>query len=260
MTHFLEKIQDPWKDATATTVPGAIHALDPRVRIVTATVFAFFVVAAHGFTTLGLALLTAVLLAWAARLPPAQTLRRVLTVDTFIVFLLLMLPFTTPGEPLFTLWGLSGSLQGVMRALEIALKANAVILALLALAGTIEVTQLGHALARLKLPEKFIHLLLFTIRYIEVMNREYRRLRLAMRARAFQAGSNRHTWRSIGYLLGMLLVRSLERSERVLAAMKCRGFDGRLYLVDHLTWSRRDTRFAGLAVLVLGLLIGIELA
>jgi cobalt/nickel transport system permease protein len=62
-----------------------------------------------------------------------------------------------------------------------------------------------------------------------------------MRARAFVAGSNRHTWRSLGWLLGMLLVRSLERSRRILAAMKCRGFSGRFYLVNPNVWHRRDT-------------------
>ena len=36
-----------------------------------------------------------------------------------------------------------------------------------------------------------------------------------LRVRGFKPGSNRHTWRSLGYLVGMLLVRSLERAERV---------------------------------------------
>lgn len=47
-----------------------------------------------------------------------------------------------------------------------------------------------------------------------------------MRARGFQPGFDRHTLRTFGYLVGMLLVRASERAERVLKAMRCRGFTG----------------------------------
>jgi cobalt/nickel transport system permease protein len=52
----------------------------------------------------------------------------------------------------------------------------------------------------------------------------------------------------------MLLVRSLDRSQRVLDAMRCRGFDGRLRLLDTLTW-----RIADSAVLLLALLLSVTL-
>ena len=38
-----------------------------------------------------------------------------------------------------------------------------------------------------------------------------------------------HTYKTIAYLVGMLLVRSCDRAERVHNAMLCRGFRGRLY-------------------------------
>jgi cobalt/nickel transport system permease protein len=53
-----------------------------------------------------------------------------------------------------------------------------------------------------------------------------------MRARAFRPGCGPHCWRSVGYLFGMLMVRSLERAERIDAAMRCRGFDGRFHLAE----------------------------
>jgi cobalt/nickel transport system permease protein len=91
------------------------------------------------------------------------------------------------------------------------------------------------------MPRKLVHLFLLSVRYIGVLFQEYQRLRMAMRARAFVAASNRHTWRSFGWLLGMLLVRSLERSQRVLRAMKCRGFHDRLYLLSENRWHSRDS-------------------
>ena len=235
-----------------------IRCLDPRTRIVAAALFAGVVVTLTGFLALGTAVclgLTAIIM---ARLPFGPTLRRVAAMDGFILFMLLMLPFTTPGAELFTLGPLTATQEGLLKAITIALRANAIIMVLLAFVGTIEATVLGHALHRLKVPENLVHLLLFTVRYIEVLQQEYRRLRTAMRARGFMPGNNRHTYRSMGYLLGMMLVRSLERSERILAAMKCRGFHGRLFLLDNLQYGRQDMAFAGVASLAMALLFILE--
>jgi cobalt/nickel transport system permease protein len=89
-----------------------------------------------------------------------------------------------------------------------------------------------------------VHLLLFTVRYLGRLEEELARLRNAMRARAFRPRTDRHTWRSLGQLAGMLLVRSAERAERVMQAMRCRGFTGRLYVLDELRWRTSDGAFA----------------
>ena len=60
-----------------------------------------------------------------------------------------------------------------------------------------------------------------------------------------------------GNLVAMLLVRSLERSERIMAAMKCRGFRGRFHIMRHFEFENRDLIFAclgALAVLTLGMI------
>jgi cobalt/nickel transport system permease protein len=132
-----------------------------------------------------------------------------------------------------------------------------VVLTLVVLLGTMDAVTLGHTLHHLHVPEKLTHLMLFTVRYLDVLNREYLRLRAAMKARGFRPRFNRHTYRSFGYLVGMLLVRSLDRAERIAAAMKCRGFQGHFFLLDHFAFSRRDVPFclAALALFVLLLLI-----
>ncbi len=84
-----------------------------------------------------------------------------------------------------------------------------------------------------------------------MLRREYHRLRAAIEVRAFRPGVNMHTYRTYGRLVGMLLVRSLDRSERVVAAMKCRGFHGHFYLLDHFHYSRRDALFAAVAAAIL---------
>lgn len=228
--------------------------IDPRVRIAAALAFATVTVGCGHPGVLAVALAIAAGLLAASRLPAGRTLRRMATMDGFILILLIMLPFTVPGEPVFSLWGLPASREGVAQAVEILLTANAVILALMALVGTMEPVTLGHALHSMRVPAPLVHLLLFTVRYIDVLREEYLRLRLAMKARGFRPSTGWHCYRSFGYLIGMLLVRSMERSERILEAMKCRGFTGRIPLLDRFAPTPWDAAFtAGFALLLAGL-------
>ncbi|MBN2751667.1 MAG: cobalt ECF transporter T component CbiQ, partial [Rhodospirillaceae bacterium] len=214
----------------------------------------------NAFPPLLVALATGFALMILADLPPIATFKRVAMMDGFIIFMLVLLPFTTPGEAVLTVAGFPASREGFVLAGRIALKANAVVLAAMALVGTMEPVTLGHALYRLKVPENLVLLMLFTVRYIEVIHQEYQRMRLAMRARGFRPANTCHTYKSLGYLIGMMLVRALERSDRIRAAMKCRGFSGRLEILDTLRYRRRDGAFAVLAVLLLGGLLFMECA
>ena len=236
---------------------GPIGTLDPRTRLLAVVGFALVVVAgldkpaavasAFGF---------AVAFAAAARLPVAATLRKLAALDGFMMMTLVSLPFTVPGAAWDTVAGLPVSLEGVDRALVILLKGNAVALAMLALVGTMDTVTLGRALSRLGAPDKFVHLYVFTVRYLDVLGDEYQRLRTAMKARAFRPTLGRHGWRTLGWLFGMLMVRSVERAERIVEAMRCRGFDGRLRpLRDDGRFRRQDGMFAlalsaGLVLLV----------
>jgi cobalt/nickel transport system permease protein len=238
-----------WKGQRIEHKLSLVDSFDPRARIVMAVVFALVVVFSKNLWLPFIGLLIALGFACIASLHLKRTFRRVIAMDLFVVMMVVMLPFTVSGTELFNVFGLSASKEGFLLAIAIALKANAVVLTMLALVGTMGASTLGHALARLKVPEKLVHLLLFTVRYLDVISREYRRMRKAMRARAFVPKTNLHTLRSIGYLVGMLLVRSLERSERIFAAMKCRGYCGKLYLFDTMVWQIRDTALIILAAL-----------
>ncbi|SDJ37702.1 cobalt/nickel transport system permease protein [Ferrimonas sediminum] len=221
--------------------PAWAAARDPRLPTLCALMAAV--------TAVSLSQLSALLLQLALMLVLAAVLgtcwrtlgRRLLALEGLMIMLLLTLPFTVPGDPLWQWHSLTLSLQGLERAAVVALRANIVVIAMVVLLGALAPEQLGHALGRLRLPDKLVHLFLFTARYLVVLQEEYRRLRTAMRARGFVARSNRHSWRSLGWLVGMLLVRSMERSQRVTQAMKCRGFKGRFYLLNPQSWCPAET-------------------
>ncbi len=230
---------------------SVIHRIDPRARVVVAAVYAVLVAMAVRFAVLGVALGVAVAAVAAARLPWRDVFRRLVPLNVFMLLLLVTLPLTSGGEPLFSVGPVGVSRQGLRLAATIAIKGNAIVLALVALLATVEITALGHALSHLRVPDKLTWLLLFSVRYIDVIHREYRRMAAAMKVRGFRPRANLHTYRTYGHLVGMLLVRSFDRADRVLAAMKCRGFQGRFYVLDHFHFSRRDAAFALTAGVVL---------
>ena len=85
------------------------------------------------------------------------------------------------------------------------------------------------------------------------------KLRTAMKARGFRPANTLHTYRTFGYLIGMMLVRSMERSERILGAMKCRGFNGRIPLIHEFHFGRNDMAFVVLAAATIAMIGTLEL-
>ena len=149
-----------------------IHRLDPRAKIVVAALFAILIAVATTYATALAGLALALVCLALARLPLRQVLVRLLVVNSFIIFLWVVLPLTYPGDPLWRLGPLTVTRQGVVFTGLITLKSNAIIIALIALVATIPVVDLGQALHRLKVPDKLSHLLLFTYRYIHVFEQE----------------------------------------------------------------------------------------
>ncbi|RMG05020.1 MAG: cobalt ECF transporter T component CbiQ [Planctomycetota bacterium] len=237
-----------------------LNRIDPRARVVVFAVFAFTTAFLRSESAMIAALGVAVLVTAIARVPPGWFVRRLLPVDLFVLVMALVVPWSVEGRPLATFGPLTYSDAGLQVVWHTALRANAIVAAMLALLGTMELPTLGHALSHLRVPDRLVHLLLFAVRYLEVLFAEYVRLRTAMRLRGFRRKTSRHAYRAFGYLIGMLLVRSLERSERVARAMRLRGFRGRFYLLDHFHFHWIDLLFAAAAVFVVGGLVVLEVA
>jgi cobalt/nickel transport system permease protein len=184
--------------------------------------------------------------------------KRLVPLNLFLLLLSALLPLTIGNSALASFGPLGYNVEGLVLAARIALKANAIVLMITVLLGRLSVVTMGHALDHLRVPNKLVHLLLFTVRYFDVLGGEYARLAAAMKMRGFRPRMNRHTYRTYGYLAGMLLVRGLERSERIVAAMKCRGFKGRFHLLDHFAFSPADAWFAAASGLILAALAILE--
>ncbi len=240
--------------------PGRALArrLDPRGKILAA--FGFSLVLALGrdrhvaLAGLGLGLLATAL----ARVPLAILLRRTAAVNVFTLMLWLGLPWRLVPGPGWSAPGLVFDPTGLDLALVLTLKVNAVFLVLLGLMGTSGVTDLLHALAHFRLPSKLVVLFFLFHRYLFVIHEQYLSLRQAMAIRCFRPSAGPRTYRAYAHLVGMLLVRSLERADRVHQAMLCRGFAGSFWMLDHFAWKAYDTAFLTLWGLGLAALAWLE--
>ena len=217
-----------------------LHKLDPRVKITVALLFSVIVAVSDKYTSLIGALFFAIVAVILARLRTREVISRLLVVNSFIFLLWLMLPFTFPGKNIYTLGSLNISQEGIKYALLITIKSNSIILAGIALLSTSSIFNLVHALRHLYLPDKLTQLFFFTYRYTQTIHSEYIRLNNALKIRGFKARTNFHTYRTYAYLVGMMLVRSYDRSKRVYNAMLCRGFKGKLWTLNHFVFKKSD--------------------
>jgi len=209
-----------------------IHRLDPCVRVVCALVLSFAMALSQRFTVLGIYFLFAMSLVLMASLGPGPVAKRLKPMLLFTLMIWVVLPFTFEGESLARVGPFSITRPGVELCLRITIKSISILLVFIALLATMTVATLGHALHRLRVPDKLVFLLLMTYRYIAVIQDEYQRLLRAARFRGFIPGTNLHSYRTYAYLAGMLFVRASLRAGRVHKAMLCRGFNGTFHTLD----------------------------
>ncbi len=217
-----------------------IHRLDPRVKTVIAFLFSIVVATSDRFVALIPAIFLSVSFIFLARLPLKKVCLRLLLVNGLILFLWFFLPFTYQGRPLFSIGPLVATREGISHSTMITIKSNAIILALMSLVATMSIFSLGRAMRNLHVPARIVYLFFFTYRYIHVIHMEYMRLIKAIKIRGFRPSTNMHTYRTYAYLVGMLLVKSHDRAERVQSAMLCRGFKGKFYELSEFSFKFSD--------------------
>jgi len=233
-----------------------IHRLDPRIRLSLTVLYSFVVALSYQFTVLIPALSLSLILILISRVKIQEVLKRLVIVNALILFLWLVLPFTFKGETLTRIGSFAIYRPGVILAAQITLKSNTILLAFIALIATMSFATLGHAMHRLRVPEKIVYLLLMTYRYIFVIEEEYLRLMRAAKIRGFRPGTNLNTYRTFSFVIGMLFVRAAARAERVHQAMRCRGFNGKFYSLQEFRAGRQSWIFSILMLIfIMGLFL-----
>lgn len=215
-----------------------IHQLDARVKVI----FTLLLIIFLNLTPPG---------AW-----PAYILFLTLTISLTIYSrlgagfvlkrALLALPFALAAVPLiFTgpvpreAWSIAPDFQifysptGIVRFASIACKSWISVQAAILLTATTRFPDLLNALQQLRVPKIFVAIIGLMWRYLFIIVEEVNRMQRARRSRSANAPDSRRgggslVWRSrvTGNMAGSLFLRSIERSDRVYAAMLSRGYNG----------------------------------
>lgn len=204
-----------------------IHRIEPRIKVVSFGVLIVSAVFAGTVQAALLFLVVAAALLLASRLPVRFILARVKVICVFVIPILALMPFTVTGTPVFSLGPLVASAEGIAFAVLVTIRSVTAILLVVTMLGTQRFDTTLKALALLRVPGIIIQMLLFTYRYIYVMIDEFLRIWSSMRAKGYVFRFSRHGLAMIGNLIGMLLIKSYERAERVYQAMIAKGYTGK---------------------------------
>lgn len=229
----------------------AVHRLDARVKLLTTLLFLVCVVSFGKYELSALLpfFLYPAALAGAGRIPFGFLARRLLAVAPFALLVGAFNPLLDR-EALLRLgpWEVSG---GWVSFLSIQVRFCLTVGTALVLVAVTSFQGLCAALQRLGAPQILTVQLLLLYRYLFVLAEEAVRL---VRARALRSFGKRGLgMRVYASLVGHLLLRTLDRAQRIHLAMRCRGFTGELRTLGSSRVGRRDMVFAagwGLTFLV----------
>jgi len=208
---------------------SVIHHIHPCAKLLTTVIFLTVVASFSKYEVSGLfpMFFYPMLLMILGELPLGPIMHRVLLALPFVMFigifnpLLDQIPFLQIGPLL-----ISG---GWISLFSIFLRFLLAVTAALILVATTGIDGIGMALLQLKVPRVFVVQLLFMYRYLYVLLEELIRTIRAHSLRSFQGeGIKIGVW---GSLLGQLLLRTIDRAQRIYGAMLCRGFDGEIRLI-----------------------------
>jgi len=224
-----------------------VHRWDPRAKIVGlgALILAIALNQHHLAATIGLVLAAAAALI--ARLPVRWTLRRLRPVFLVLALFLVILPFT--GGPLTSSLGpVPYSMRGLYLAILLLYKGIAIATLALVMFGTARFDRSMRALERLRVPRRLVELTLFTYRYLFVLSADLARMRMGLRAQGYTPGLSPHALATSANLVGVVLVRSFERTERIGRAMVARGYAGTVPTLETFEMKAADVAKTALAV------------
>lgn len=239
---------------------SAIHQLDPRVKVVVTVLF----IVANALLPDGAWL--AFLAAWAlllfvsgaAQIGLGWLLKRSLIVGPFLLAAVTVI-FTLPGNALAQWqlgpWTLVPTDAGLMRFVSIFIRSWLSVQMAILLTATTQFPDLIHALHHLRVPNVLVSIISFMYRYLFELANEAGRLLRARESRSAAGVNGRSSggsllWRAkiAGHMVGQLLLRSFERSDRVYNAMVARGYNGRLLTMNPHHMKSSDWRLGGLGV------------
>lgn len=251
-----------------------IHKLDPRTKIILATLFIVAVFVANNPLSFLLMAIVSILLVSVSRISHSVVLKGIKPIIFIILFTAFINIFMTKGngEPLLELWVIKIYKEGIIRAVLMAFRVIILIVGTSVLltytTSPISLTDglesLLSPLKKIKVPvHTFAMMMSIALRFIPTLVEETEKIMNAQKSRGadFTSGSLIQRAKALIPLLIPLFVSSFKRAEELATAMECRcyrGDVGRTKLVK-LEYKTRDYLFLIMFVILLSAIILLSL-
>lgn len=230
-----------------TSRPTPLHRIDARAKLIATLFFLLYVLhlGADGLPQLVLSFSVPVCLSVWSGTSYGRLFVRSLVMLPFVCFVGLFNVWFER-EVVFYVYGVPVTL-GWLSFTAILLRGLLSVQMLMLLVLSTGFYRLCTALVRLGIPALLASQLLFVYRYLFVLLQEALSMERARASRSY--GRRSYPLKMWGVFVGQLLLRTVNRSERIHRAMLSRGFDGTIPVSAHSAWQWQDTRFLLLACL-----------
>ena len=235
LASFVDALEHAFYAEESAKKNGLLQKLDPRIKI--AAVFPLIVIAALA-RRLGVIVAlfaTAVVLALLSRVPLATLAKRVwLGVLTFTGFISFPALFLTPGVAIYTLplLGWSVTEQGLRAAMYLIMRAETAATFSVLLVLCTPWSFVLKALRVLRLPIVLVVILGMTYRYIFLFLRNAHDMFMSRKSRMVGRLDGGEQRRVATASAGVLMSKTIQLSGDVYLAMRSRGFQGEVYVLD----------------------------
>jgi cobalt/nickel transport system permease protein len=218
-----------------------VHQLDPRAKLLTTLLFIASVVSFGKYSVTGLIPFVIYPLSLIAlgNLPPGYLFKKVLIAVPFAFFVGIFNPVFD--QEVMVRIGSLGISGGWVSFASIMIRFFLTVSAALIMIASTGFDEICLAMRKMGVPASLSTQLLFLYRYLFVLIDEASRM---ARARAMRSFNGRGMGLKVfSFLIGQLLLRTIDRASRIHLAMLCRGFDGELRLVRSFRLIGRDVAF-----------------
>lgn len=218
-----------------------VHRLDPLAKVLTTIVYVVCIVSYGKYELSALApfALYPVWLAAAGGVPPGFIARKVLAVSPFALLVGIWNPLFD--QKILLQLGSVGVSGGWVSFFSIMARFVLTVGCAFVLIGVTSFNGLCLGLQRLGTPRVMTVQLLFLYRYLFVLGEEVMRISRARALRSF--GGRGMGLKVFSHIVGSLLLRTLDRAERVYQAMLARGFDGEIRLARPVRFGLPEAAF-----------------
>ena len=218
-----------------------VHRLHPLAKLIADIAYILTVLSFSKYDLSGLMImiLYPVLMFQAADIPLTTCFKKLRVVLPVVCAVGIANPFMDK-MVITSMWGIKVT-GGVISMVTLMVKGVLALMASFLLVATTSIDAICAALRKLHVPPMITTLILLTYRYIGVMIEQVSVMTESYKLRApGQKGIHFSAW---GSFLGQLLLRSMDKAEKLYGSMCLRGFEGEFYYANVQSFGTKDVLF-----------------